>query len=106
MYRIMIAGSRRDNYKTLYQYLTTTKNGATVPIGIETDEELDIFVEDMLNKKGYAKDDFVVVNVVDYKLDATEYSEYDFNEHTDDPEPEDKMHITDDGEGNVFITFD
>lgn len=75
MYRIMIAQSKRKNYETLYQYMTTTVDGVTSPLEIETKEALDAKVQKMLNDDGYAKDDFIIVQVVDYTLDATDYSD-------------------------------
>ena len=75
MYRIMIAQSKRDNYGTLYQYLTTTVDGVVSPLELGSKEDLDAKIEKMLNDDGYAKDDFIVVQVVDYTIDATSYSD-------------------------------
>lgn len=75
MYRIMIAQSKRDNYGTLYQYLTTTVDGVVSPLELASKEELDARIEKMLNDDGYAKNDFIVVQVVDYTIDATSYSD-------------------------------
>ena len=41
MYRIMIAQSKRSNYQSLYQYLTTNVDGIISPVEIATKEELD-----------------------------------------------------------------
>lgn len=32
MYRIMIAQAKRDNYETLYKYLTTNIDGEVIPL--------------------------------------------------------------------------
>lgn len=70
MYRIMVVKSKRENYGSLYQYLTTTIDGVTMPVEIKSKEELDVKVEKMLNVEGYSKDDFIVVQVVDYNIDV------------------------------------
>lgn len=75
MYRIMIAQSKRKNYESLYQYMTTTVDGVVSPLEFRTKEELDIKIEKMLNEGGYSKDGFIVVQVVDYSIDATSYSD-------------------------------
>lgn len=75
MYRIMIAQSKRKNFETLYQYLTTNVDGVISPLEIESKEALDTRIEKMLNEDGYAKDDFIVVQVVDYEIDATSYTD-------------------------------
>ena len=77
MYRIMLVKSKRDNYASLYQWLTeevTVDEEAEIkPVEYETEQELDEKVESMLNDEGYAKSDFIVVKFVDYKIDATDY---------------------------------
>lgn len=80
MYRIMIAQSKRENFASLYQYLTTNVDGEVSPLELESKEELDARIEKMLNEDGYSKDDFIVVEVVDYTIDATSYTD----ESTDD----------------------
>ena len=80
MYRIMIAQSKRENFASLYQYLTTNVDGDVSPLELESKEELDARIEKMLNEDGYSKDDFIVVEVVDYTIDATSYTD----ESTDD----------------------
>lgn len=71
----MIAQSKRKNYETLYQYLTTNIDGVISPLELKSKEELDVRIEKMLNEDGYAKDDFIVVQVVDYTIDATSYTD-------------------------------
>ena len=77
MYRIMLVKSKRDNYASLYQWLTeeVTVNEKTEikPVEYETEQELDQKVESMLNDEGYAKSDFIIVKFVDYTIDATDY---------------------------------
>lgn len=75
MYRIMVVTSHRDNYESLYKYLTTTIDGETMPLELETKAKLDERVEKMLNDEGYSKRDFIVVNVIDYTIDAKDYSD-------------------------------
>lgn len=77
MYRIMLVKSKRDNYASLYQWMThevTNQDVTTVePVEFETEQALDTFVETMLNNDGYAKSDFVIVKLIDYTIDATDY---------------------------------
>ncbi len=80
MYRIMIVKVKRG-VDSIYQFLTTVKQdsetGADIiaPVEIETAADLDTFVEKMLNEDGYAKSDFIIVKVVDYTIDAKDYSD-------------------------------
>ena len=77
MYRIMLVKSKRDNYASLYQWLTeevtVDEETEIKPVEYETEQELDEKVESMLNDEGYAKSDFIVVKAIDYKIDATDY---------------------------------
>ena len=77
MYRIMLVKSKRDNFASLYQWLTEEVEGdegtEIRPVEFETEEALDVKVESMLNDEGYAKNDFIVVKFIDYKIDATDY---------------------------------
>ena len=77
MYRIMLVKSKRDNYASLYQWLTeevtVDEETEIKPVEYETEQELDQKVESMLNDEGYAKSDFIIVKFVDYKIDATDY---------------------------------
>ena len=86
MYRIMVVTSHRDNYESLYKYLTTTIDGETMPLELETKAKLDERVEKMLNDEGYSKRDFIVVNVIDYTIDAKDYSD-DEEEPSEDTQP-------------------
>lgn len=74
MYRIMIVASKKDNAKSLYQYLTSTVNNVTAPLEFATKEALDEYVENMLNGD-YAKSDFIIVKPVEYSLTAGSYSD-------------------------------
>ena len=83
-YRIMLVKSKRDDYQSLYQLMTVEdEEGNVSPLEIDTKEALDAQVEDMLNGD-YAKSDFIVVNVVDYTIDAKDYSDEDSNDNTAD----------------------
>ena len=75
MYRIMLIKSKRDNFTSLYQWLTETdeESGEVRPIEFADEEALDAKVEDMLNNGGYAKSDFIVVKLIDYTIDAMDY---------------------------------
>lgn len=78
MYRIMLVKSKRDNYASLYQWLTeeteTNENTTEVkPVEFSTEEALDAKVEEMLNNDGYSKSDFIVVKYIDYTISATDY---------------------------------
>jgi len=70
MYRIMLIASKRANYESLYKYLTTTIDGETSPAEFETKDALDKKVESMLNDEGYSKNDFIIVEELDYSIDA------------------------------------
>ncbi|MDE6149431.1 MAG: hypothetical protein K2F81_04975 [Ruminococcus sp.] len=74
MYRIMIVASKKDNAKSLYQYLTSTVNNVTAPLEFATKEALDEYVEKMLNGD-YAKSDFIIVKPIEYSLTADAYSD-------------------------------
>lgn len=68
-YYIMTVKSQRDNFGSLYQFLTTTAiDNEISPVEFNSDEELDIYVEDMLNNGGYSKDDFVIIQIKDYDI--------------------------------------
>ena len=82
-YRFLITKSKKPDYASLYQYLTTTIDGVIYPVEIEGAEALDTQVEKMLNEQGYAKDDFLIVKVVDYTIDAKDYTDAESEENTD-----------------------
>ena len=73
MYRIMLVVSKKENSKSLYQYLTSTVNNVTAPMEFETKSALDKYVETMLNGD-YAKSDFIIVKPVEYTLTADGYT--------------------------------
>ena len=70
MYRILELVSKKDNHQSLYKFQTTEIDGVIQPREFETDESLDEYVEDLLNNKGYAKSDFLVVSVKEYGVKA------------------------------------
>jgi len=71
----MLVKTKRDNYRSLYQLMTVEDDEGNVsPLEIETKEELDAKIEEMLNGD-FAKSDFLVVNVIDYTIDAKDYSD-------------------------------
>lgn len=80
MYYIMKVTSKRDNYASLYQFMTNTTTdagGSTITelYEIEDKAALDKKVERMLNTEGYAKSDFIVVQLIDYTIDAKDYTD-------------------------------
>lgn len=74
-YRFLICKSKKPDYGSLYQYLTTVVDGVVSPVEVEGESALDTQVERMLNEQGYAKGDFIIVSVIDYTIDAKDYSE-------------------------------
>ena len=74
-YRFLINKSKKPDYGSMYQYLTTTIDGVIHPVEIEGAEALDVQVEKMLNEQGYSKEDFIIVKVVDYTIDAKDYTD-------------------------------
>ena len=81
MYRIMLAKSKKENYGSLYQFLTSTVDGVTTPVEFSSEQALDTYVETMLNGS-YSKSDFIIVQVKDYNIDAVIYQESDNTEET------------------------
>ena len=77
MYRIMLVKSAKENYGSLYQYMTQTIGTVVTPVEYSTKTELNTAVESLLNDGGYAKSDFIVVQVVDYTIEATDYTDED-----------------------------
>lgn len=75
MYRIMVNKAKKGSQDALYQYLTTTVDGVISPVEIEDKKTLDKKVEHMLSEEGYSKSDFLVVQVVDYTIDAKDYTQ-------------------------------
>ena len=75
MYRIMLCKSKRSNYESMYQFLTTTTDGVTSPAEFKTKEDLDAKIEKMLNDEDYSKNDFIIVKTIEYSVDAKDYSD-------------------------------
>ena len=69
MYRIMVVKSKKDNY----EYLTTTVDNQVSPREFVDETALDAYVEEMLNN-GYSKADFIIVQPVEYTIDAKDYT--------------------------------
>ena len=87
-YRIMLAKKKASNYGSLYQFMTTTIDSVVYPYELDTKDELDAKIEDMLESGDYSKSDFIVVEVIDYTIDATDYTD-------DEDEEEDTEDTTD-----------
>jgi len=85
MYRILIVRSKRDNRQSLFQFLTEKKSdGEFYPVEIEDDETMETTVAHMLNEDGYSKDDFIVVKVIDYTIDAVDFSQDEAEQESED----------------------
>ena len=94
-YRIMEVKSVKENYGSLYAFKTQTIDKEVQPIEFKSKVALDEYVEDLLNNKGYAKSDFIIVSVEDYTVSADianntetpiEDPENENNENNNDPE--------------------
>lgn len=77
MYRIMLVTSKRSNYESLYKYLTVNVDGVVSPAEYETKEALDKKVETMLNEDGYSKNDFIIIEELDYNVESDIYENTD-----------------------------
>ncbi len=75
MFRIMNVKEQGKDYSSSYVFKTHNVDGVIKPIEFETLEELDTYVEDLLNNKGYAKSDFIIVEVKDYTISSDIYEE-------------------------------
>lgn len=75
MFRIMNVKEQGKDYSSTYQFKTHNVDGVIKPIEFETLEELDVYVEDLLNNKGYAKSDFIIVEVKDYTISSDLYEQ-------------------------------
>lgn len=89
----MVVKSKKDKYNSLYQFLTNDNAGITIPIEFPDITSLDAFVEKLLDEGGYAKSDFIVVKVVDYKVKAEDYTESD-SEQEEETEPAETQETT------------
>ena len=69
-YRLMFVEQERENLETVYRFDTIEIDGVTQYREFTTEQELDTYIEDLLNDGGYAKKDFIVVSVVDYDVEA------------------------------------
>lgn len=80
MYKIMTLVSKRKDYESLYKFLTETTETdegeeEIKVVDLKDKVELDAKVESMLNDEGYSKSDFIVVKVVDYTINAKDYTD-------------------------------
>lgn len=69
-YRLMFVEQERENLETVYRFDTIEIDGVTQYREFTTEQELDTYIEDLLNGGGYAKKDFIVVSVVDYDVET------------------------------------
>ena len=77
MFNIMLKKEDGIDYTSTYVFKTHNVDGTILPIEFETLEELDRYVEDLLNNKGFAKSDFIIVEVKDYSVKADIYEQQD-----------------------------
>lgn len=71
MFRIMeVKHPGMSELNSSYRFQTTVVNGEVVPVELETEEELDEYIEDLLNNKGYSKSDFIIVTKKEYDIDT------------------------------------
>ena len=75
MFRIMNVKEQGKDYSSSYVFKTHNVDGVIKPIEFSTLEELDVYVEDLLNNKGYAKSDFIIVEVKDYTISSDLYEQ-------------------------------
>lgn len=85
MYRIMLVAAKKEDNMSLYRYLLkgdgsifeikpedyrTTEEQTEEELIIKAKEALDEKVENMLNKEGYAKGDFIIIDEFEYNVFA------------------------------------
>lgn len=87
MFNIMLKKEDGIDYTSTYVFKTHNVDGTILPIEFETLEELDRYVEDLLNNKGFAKSDFIIVEVKDYVVSADIYEPNNVNEEVENNEP-------------------
>ena len=75
MFRIMEVKEKGVDYTTTYVFKTHNVDGVILPIEFDSLSSLDEYVEDLLNNKGYAKSDFIIVEVKDYTVSADIYED-------------------------------
>lgn len=75
MFRIMEVKEKGIDYTTTYVFKTHNVDGVILPIEFDSLSSLDEYVEDLLNNKGYAKSDFIIVEVKDYTVSADIYED-------------------------------
>lgn len=70
MYRIMEVVTEKSNNNSLYKFKKTVdEHNNEVVLEIADKADLDAYVEGMLNGE-YAKKDFIIVEILDYDIDA------------------------------------
>lgn len=70
MYRIMLLTQKKVNEASTYQFFTEKVLNQYTIYEANTLEELDEKIEQLLNDEGYAKEQLVPVQIVDYKVSA------------------------------------
>lgn len=89
-YRIMFLLSQRENLGSLYKFDTTKIDNETLYREFDTLEAADSYVETLLNKSGYSKNDVLVVQVKDYDISTNIEESGSGTEEPVDPTSEDK----------------
>lgn len=86
MYNIMVKMPHGKYSPVSYKFITKVEDNVTVNVGFETLEEVDEFVEVLLNG-AYAKDDILVVEPIDYTVSTDIAEEESEPDTSTDPEP-------------------
>lgn len=67
-YRLMFLLSKRDNLNSLYKFDIANIDGEKTYREFDTAEEVDSYVENLLNNERYSRDEIVVVQVKEYDI--------------------------------------
>ena len=77
-YRIMYA-RKKNGCMSLWRYITRTINKTIRPVEFDSLEDLDAWLEPILNSGEYGKVDLMVVKAIDYDIDIVNYSDGDLD---------------------------
>jgi len=95
-YRIMVVAARKEENKSLYKYLLDKNKEIYEATSID---EIDAKVEEMLNNEGYSKNDFIVINEVEFNVLASIVGNTELREEeTETPEMPDTPEVPEEPE--------